>query len=44
MIAGSEAFDRLLAQNRAWARAVETERPGFFSGLSAQQKPREAGR
>ena len=32
----SELFDR----NREWATKVEAERPGFFTGLRAQQKPR----
>ncbi|MEO8309512.1 MAG: carbonate dehydratase [Pseudomonadota bacterium] len=40
MTAGRAAFDRLLAQNRTWARAMEAERPGFFAGLSGQQRPR----
>jgi len=33
-------FDRLLAGNRSWATAMEQERPGFFAGLAAQQKPK----
>lgn len=40
MTADLEAFDRLLKQNREWATAVENERPGFFAGLSEQQKPK----
>jgi carbonic anhydrase len=32
----SELFDR----NREWATKVEAARPGFFTGLLAQQKPR----
>jgi len=32
----SELFDR----NREWATKVEAARPGFFTGLRAQQKPR----
>ena len=35
-----KALDNLLAHNRAWARQMETERPGFFTGLSQQQTPR----
>jgi carbonic anhydrase len=30
----------LLERNRAWAAAIETERPGFFRRLAAQQAPR----
>ena len=30
----------LLDHNRAWAARMERERPGFFTGLMAQQKPR----
>ena len=30
----------LLDHNRAWAARMERERPGFFTGLLAQQKPR----
>jgi carbonic anhydrase len=30
----------LLARNREWAAHMEAERPGFFTALSAQQKPR----
>ena len=30
----------LLDHNRAWAARMELERPGFFTGLMAQQKPR----
>ncbi|MCU0969600.1 MAG: carbonate dehydratase [Rubrivivax sp.] len=29
----------LLARNRDWARSVEARRPGFFTGLLAQQAP-----
>jgi len=35
-----KALDNLLEHNRAWARQMETERPGFFTGLSQQQTPR----
>ena len=31
---------QLLAHNRAWAAQMETDRPGFFTGLSQQQNPR----
>ncbi len=34
------SIDELFAHNRAWAAQVEHERPGFFTGLMAQQKPR----
>ena len=30
----------LFAHNRAWAAQMKAERPGFFTGLRAQQKPR----
>lgn len=30
----------LFAHNRAWAARMEAERPGFFTGLMAQQQPR----
>jgi len=30
----------LLDHNRAWAARMERDRPGFFTGLMAQQKPR----
>ncbi|CAN7753782.1 carbonate dehydratase [Pseudorhodoferax sp. LjRoot39] len=36
----SNSLEHLLANNRAWAARVEQERPGFFTGLMAQQKPR----
>ncbi len=31
---------RLLNNNREWARRIEIERPGFFSRLNRQQKPK----
>ena len=36
----SEETQVLLDHNRAWAARMERERPGFFTGLLAQQKPR----
>ena len=30
----------LFAHNRAWAAEMERQRPGFFTGLKSQQKPR----
>ncbi|MGE0332553.1 MAG: carbonate dehydratase [Ramlibacter sp.] len=30
----------LFEHNRAWAAQMERERPGFFTGLKAQQRPR----
>ena len=30
----------LFAHNRAWAAQMERERPGFFTGLTKQQKPK----
>ncbi|WP_332814406.1 carbonate dehydratase [Ramlibacter sp.] len=32
-------IQELFAHNRAWAARMETERPGFFSGLQKQQRP-----
>jgi carbonic anhydrase len=34
------AIDDLFAHNRAWAAEMERTRPGFFSGLTQQQKPK----
>lgn len=34
------SIEDLFAHNRAWASEMERERPGFFTGLMAQQKPR----
>ena len=34
------SIEELFAHNRAWAAQVEHDRPGFFTGLMAQQKPR----
>jgi len=36
----SSELDELFAHNRAWAAQMEKERPGFFTGLKSQQKPR----
>ena len=36
----SKTLDDLFAHNRSWAAQMERERPGFFSGLEAQQRPR----
>lgn len=36
----SASIEDLFAHNRAWAARMESERPGFFTGLLAQQKPR----
>jgi carbonic anhydrase len=33
-------LDHLLANNRAWAAAMEQKRPGFFRGLAQQQRPK----
>ena len=33
-------LQHLFAHNRAWASEMERQRPGFFSGLTQQQKPR----
>ena len=34
------SIEELFAHNRAWAAQVEHDRPGFFTGLMSQQKPR----
>ena len=34
------SIDDLFVHNRAWAAQMERERPGFFTGLLAQQKPK----
>ena len=34
------SIEDLFVHNRAWAAQMERERPGFFTGLMAQQKPR----
>lgn len=34
------SIEELFVHNREWAQQVERERPGFFTGLMAQQKPR----
>jgi carbonic anhydrase len=36
----STSIDELFVHNRAWAAQMERERPGFFTGLLAQQKPK----
>ena len=36
------SIEDLFVHNRAWAAQMERERPGFFTGLMAQQKPAEA--
>jgi carbonic anhydrase len=33
-------LQHLFAHNRAWASEMERQRPGFFSGLTQQQKPK----
>jgi len=34
------SIDELFAHNREWAERMERDRPGFFTALLAQQKPR----
>ncbi len=34
------SIEQLFVHNREWAAQVERERPGFFTGLMAQQKPK----
>lgn len=36
----STSLKDLFSHNRAWAAQMERERPGFFTGLASQQKPR----
>jgi carbonic anhydrase len=36
----SNELNNLLAHNKAWARQMEQERPGFFTSLSKQQHPK----
>lgn len=36
----SKTLDDLFAHNRAWAAQMERERPGFFTSLKAQQRPK----
>ncbi len=36
----TQALDHLFAHNRAWAAQMERERPGFFTNLKSQQKPK----
>ena len=36
----TESLQILFDHNKAWAQRMERERPGFFTGLLAQQKPR----
>ncbi len=36
----SAPIDHLLSNNRAWATAMEAQRPGFFSRLAQQQSPK----
>lgn len=35
----SDNLEDLFANNRAWAKAMEDARPGFFTQLTAQQRP-----
>lgn len=34
-----DAYKKILAQNKAWAEAIEKENPGFFKSLAAVQTP-----
>jgi len=36
----TSSIDDLFVHNRAWAAQMERERPGFFTGLLSQQKPK----
>ena len=35
----SQSITQIFSNNRAWADAMTQQRPGFFTGLMAQQKP-----
>ena len=36
----TDSIDDLFVHNREWAAQMQRDRPGFFTGLLAQQKPR----
>jgi carbonic anhydrase len=36
----NKTLDDLFAHNRAWAAQMERDRPGFFTGLKSQQRPK----
>jgi carbonic anhydrase len=36
----TKTLDDLFAHNRAWAAQMERERPGFFTNLKSQQRPK----
>jgi len=36
----SKTLDDLFTHNRAWAAQMERDRPGFFTGLKSQQRPK----
>ena len=36
----TKTLDDLFAHNRAWAAQMERERPGFFTSLKSQQRPK----
>ena len=36
----TSSIDELFDNNRQWAQRMESERPGFFTGLMAQQNPK----
>jgi carbonic anhydrase len=36
----TQSLDDLFAHNRAWAAQMERERPGFFTNLKSQQRPK----
>ena len=40
MTSVNRELEDLFAHNRSWAANMERERPGFFTGLLAQQAPR----
>jgi carbonic anhydrase len=36
----TQSLDNLFSHNRAWAAQMERDRPGFFSNLKSQQRPK----
>lgn len=36
----TQSITEIFSNNRAWAEAMTRQRPGFFTGLMAQQKPK----
>ena len=36
----TNSIEQLFVHNKEWASRMECERPGFFTGLMSQQKPK----